>query len=84
MDISEEGAAITERFFEAVGRLKAEKRIRGLQTLTTKYGWNRWNLQTLRAEPRRRVLKPELIAALVRDYGVSAEWLLLGKDPWQK
>ena len=83
MEISEDGIAITNRFFEAIELLKTEKCIRGLQTLTSRYGWNRWNTQTLRNDPSGHVLKPEMIAALVKDYGVSAEWLLLGKGPWK-
>jgi hypothetical protein len=84
MEITPMGVAITERFFEAVALLKEEKSIRGLQTLTNRYGWNRWNTQTLRNDPAGHVLKPEMMAALVRDYGVSADWLLLGAGEWKK
>lgn len=79
MNISEEGIQITRRFFAAVERLKQMKRIRGLQTFTREHGINRWNMVTLREDPGNRVLKPEWICYLVKDYGVSAEWIITGK-----
>ena len=79
MNISKEGINVTNRFFEAIVMLKAQKKIRGLQTFTREYGINRWNLNTVKSNPERSVLKPEWIVYLVRDYNVSAEWILLGK-----
>lgn len=79
MNISEDGIAVTKRFFEAIDMLKAQKTIRGLQTFTTAYGINRWNLNTVKAQPEVSVLKPEWIVYLVRDYNISAEWILTGK-----
>lgn len=79
MNISPEGVAITKRFFEAIDMLKAQKRIRGLQTFTRNHDLNRWNVNTVKAEPETRVLKPEWLTYLVQDYDVSAEWLLTGK-----
>ena len=79
MKISEEGIAITKRFFEAIDMLSSQKRIRGLQTFTREYGLNYWNIQTLKKDPNIRVLKPECLNYLVVDFGVSAEWLLTGK-----
>lgn len=79
MKISQEGISVTNRFFEAVAALRKRKVIRGLQTITRRYGMNRWNVVNVRNHPNRCVLKPEWIVYLVRDYGVSAEWLLLGK-----
>ena len=79
MNISKEGITVTNRFFEAIDMLKAQKKIRGLQTFTREYGINRWNLNTVKSNPERSVLKPEWIVYLVRDYNVSAEWILLGE-----
>lgn len=79
MIISKEGVEITKRFFQAIDMLKAQKQIRGLQTFTKQYGLNRWNLNMVKWEPEQRVLKPELIAYLCKDYGVSPEWILFGK-----
>lgn len=79
MNISKEGIAVTNRFFEAIDMLKAQKKIRGLQTFTRLYNINKWNLITVKHNPERSVLKPELIVYLVRDFEISAEWILLGK-----
>lgn len=79
MNISKEGMDVTRRFFETIDMLKVQKKIRGLQTFTREYGINRWNMNTVKSNPDRSVLKPEWIVYLVRDYNVSAQWLLLGK-----
>ena len=36
-------------------------------------------MNTVKSNPDRSVLKPKWIVYLVRDYNVSAQWLLLGK-----
>lgn len=77
--ISAEGVAITKRFFLALDTLRMQRKIRGLKTITTKYGINYWNLSTVRKEPEKRLLKSEYLSFLVRDYDVSAEWLLCGR-----
>jgi len=79
LKISKEGTEITKRFFEAVDTLRTRKEIRGLQTITKRYGMNYWNMNTLRNAPDCHVLKPECLYYLVRDYGISAEWLLTGE-----
>lgn len=79
MNISQEGIEVTNRFFEAIDMLKAQKTIRGLQTFTKKYDINRWNMNTAKWNPEKSVLKPEWIIYLVRDYKVSAEWLITEK-----
>ena len=76
--ISPEGVNITKRFFLALDTLQGQRKIRGLRTITERYGLNYWNMSTLRQEPERRYLKPECLSFMVRDYGVSAEWLLCG------
>ncbi len=70
---------MTRRFFEAIESLKAMNVIKGLQTFTNEKGINRWNLNTVKWNPERSVLKPEWIVYLARDYGVSAEWIILGE-----
>lgn len=81
MKISKEGIEVTKRFFEAIDMLKVQNKIRGLQTFTTLYGINRWNINTAKWHPERSVLKPEWLVYLAREYNVSAEWLLLGEGP---
>lgn len=70
---------IVKRFFEAIYRLKADKVIRGKQTFTRKYGINRWNFNTLEKEPERDIFQAAWLSYLVRDYNVSARWLLTGE-----
>ena len=70
--------AIVRRFFEALYRLKDDRKIRGKQTFTRKYGINRWNLNTLEKEPERDIFQVSWLSYLVRDFGVSPLWLLTG------
>lgn len=76
---TELGIEITKRFFEAIDFLKDTKEIRGLQTFTRRYDINKWNMLTLKKDPMNRILKPEYLSYLVRDYGISADWLLTGR-----
>lgn len=73
-----ESQAIVKRFFEALYRLKDDRRIRGKQTFTRQYGINRWNLNTLEKEPERDIFQAAWLTYLVRDYDVSPMWLLTG------
>lgn len=69
---------VIKRFFEAIYALKAAGRIRGKQTFTNQYEINRWNFNTLEKEPERDIFQTAWLTYLVRDYGVSAKWLLTG------
>ncbi|WP_321437126.1 hypothetical protein [uncultured Bacteroides sp.] len=73
-----ESQKIVCRFFEALSRLKSEKVIRGKGTFTNRYGINRWNLNSLQKEPSRDIIQLSWLEYLVKDYGVSARWLLTG------
>lgn len=82
-----ESQAVIRRFFEALYALKARKEIRGKQTFTTQYNINRWNLNTLEKDMSRDIFQTAWLTYLVRDYGVSAQWLLTGRGdmfPTQK
>ena len=70
---------IIKRFFEAIYRLKADKVIRGKQTFTRKYDINRWNMNTLEKELDRDIFQAAWLTYLVKDYNVSARWLLTGE-----
>ena len=72
---------VVNRFFEAVEILKHDKAIRGLKTLTRRYGLNDRNVRTQRAAPGRNIFQVAWLSYLVRDYALSAEWLLLGEGP---
>lgn len=78
MNITKDGIAITNRFFQAIEILKSEKRIRGLQTFTRNHNLNRWNMVTLRNDPSSRYLQAEWIAWLCSDYNLSPDWILYG------
>lgn len=78
INVSSEGAAITKRFFHAIDVLIVQRKMRGLNTFAQKYNINYWNLCTLRKEPERRILKVEYVSFLVRDFGVSPTYILLG------
>lgn len=70
--------AVIRRFFVAVRTLIEQKRLRGIQTFTRRYGINRRNFLTLEKQPERDMFQLEWFTALVRDWGVSARWLLTG------
>lgn len=78
MIIQQEGIDVTKRFFLALETLRSMRKIRGLQTFTRLYNLNKWNMVTLRDEPDGHILKTECLVFLVRDFGISAEWLLIG------
>lgn len=75
---SEQSQMIIKRFFEALQILKANKIIRGKQTFTSRYGINRWNMNTLEKEPERDIFQVAWLENLVNDYKVSSLWLLTG------
>ena len=73
-----DSAEIVMRFFQALQRLKEDRRIRGKQTFTARHGINRWNMNSLEKDPSRDIFQPAWLAYLVEDYGVSPRWLLTG------
>ena len=79
MSISKDGQDITMRFFKAIDILTEANYFRGLQTFTARYDLNRRNLQHVKKSPANTVLKPEVMAHLVCDYGISGTWLLTGE-----
>lgn len=74
-----ESQAVIRRFFEALYALKSRKAIRGKQTFTNQYGINRWNLNSLEKDMSRDIFQVAWLTYLVRDYGVSSQWLLTGR-----
>ena len=77
--ISDREIAITNRFFEALDILKARRVIHGYQDFIERYGLNQPNFSVLNKNREIRGVKTVYLAYLVEDYGVSAEWLLLGR-----
>lgn len=75
---------IVKRFFEALQRLTADKRIRGKQTFTRAHDINRRNMYLLEKDNSRDIFQPAWLTYLVEDYGVSAQWLLTGVGEFYK
>lgn len=69
---------VVKRFFEALYRLKADRKIRGKATFTNLYDINRWNLNSLEKDMTRDIFQPAWLTYLVRDFNVSPLWLLTG------
>ena len=76
--------AIVKRFFEALYYLKANKEIRGKATFTKEHNIDRWNLLKLEKDMSRDIFQPAWLTYLVRDYGISSQWLLTGFGPIKK
>lgn len=71
---------ITRRFFEALYALKDRGLIRGKQTFTKRYDINRWNLNAIENKQSTQNCVPlSWLVYIVRDYNVSARWLLTGQ-----
>ena len=78
MNISQDGIAITNRFFKAIDILAGAGHLRGLQTFTKLHGLNRRNIMHIKESPHNTVLKPEVLMLLVVHHNVSPMWLLTG------
>lgn len=76
---TEESQKIIKRFFETIYALKARGDIRGKQTFTARYGINRWNFNSLEKNTASDIFQTAWLGYLVKDYGVSAYWLLTGQ-----
>ena len=74
-----DGQKIIERFFQTLDFLKEAKVIRGKQTFTREYGINRWNMNTLEKNLSSDIFQSAWLTYLVKDYGISAHWLLTGE-----
>lgn len=70
---------IAARFFSAIIRLKEERKIRGIQTFTDRYGINRRNFYHLKDNLESDAFQVAWLMYLVRDFGVSSEWLITGE-----
>jgi len=73
-----EAKFIVERFFKALEFLKAAKKIRGVKTFCDLYEVNRRNLMFCKDNPESGMFKLTWLAILIKEYGVSSEWLMTG------
>lgn len=76
-----ESAHVSTRFFFAIEQLTAAGRIAGVKEFAGRYGLNVRSMYFQRKDPDRRILTPAWLVYLVRDYGVSPEYLLTGEGP---
>ncbi len=74
----EETKKVIERFFEALDALIVKKEIRGVNTYCRLYEIDRRNLMAQRKDLNRGWFKVSWLVPMVREYKVSAEWLLTG------
>jgi hypothetical protein len=84
--VSNQVKAIQERFFSALDMIIAQGKIRGLQTFCKEYGLHKPKYSNIRSSikdpehgSKYKFIDLDAPAYLVRDFGVSADWLLLGK-----
>jgi hypothetical protein len=75
----EESQKVVERFFEALVALKKMKILTGKTAFAGKYEINRRNFWLLEQNKSRDIFQTAWLTYLVKDYGVSAEWLLTGE-----
>ncbi|MFJ1365553.1 hypothetical protein ACILDU_03805 [Capnocytophaga canimorsus] len=70
---------ITNRFFKALDEIVAKKEINSVTAFTNLYGIDRRNLYKLKKQPEIFMIKVSLLSILVKDFSVSADWLLTGR-----
>jgi len=81
---TQDSQAIIRRFFDALYYLKANKEIRGKATFTRAHNIDRWNLNKLETDLSRDIFQVSWLYYLVKDYGISSQWLLTGIGPIKK
>lgn len=89
--INPRAIAIQERFFEALDFLISSKELSGLKTFCddnqlnrTKYSRIKNGLGKPIEETTYKMIDIDALAALCKDFGVSPEWLLLGRGKMLK
>lgn len=84
--ISEDSKAIQNRCLDVLRKCIDDKKVEGLAVFCREHKLNRSKYVDLYAsirnplrDPKYKLIDIELIAYLVKDFGVSPEWLLFGK-----
>lgn len=84
--INPRAIAIQERFFQALDILIESKELPGLKTFCTDNNLNRTKYSRIKnalgkpiEESTYKMIDIDALAALCSDFGVNANWLLLGK-----
>ena len=71
--------SIIERFYSSLDAIIAKNDIRGVNTYCRLYDIDRRNLQAQRKDLERGWFQVSWLQPLVKEYGVSAKWLLTGQ-----
>lgn len=89
--INPRAIAIQERFFQALDILIESKELPGLKTFCTDNNLNRTKYSRIKnalgkpiEESTYKMIDIDALAAICKDFGVSAEWLLLGRGKMLK
>ncbi len=89
--INPRAIAIQERFFEALDILISSKELTGLKTFCEDNKLNRTKYSRIKnalgkpiEETTYKMIDIDALAALCSDFGVSPEWLLLGRGKMLK
>lgn len=84
--LSPQTQAVQRRFFDAIDALILKEKITGLQPFCDEHGLHRSKYSTIRSsltkpdyESRYKLIDLDAVIILVKIYGVSSDWLLLGK-----
>lgn len=84
--ISQQTQATQKRFFEALEAVIDHGKLAGLQTFCTDYNLHKAKYSTIRSsltkpnyQGRYKLIDIDALIYLTKDYGVSPDWLLLGK-----
>jgi hypothetical protein len=72
-------AEIQNRFFKALNVLIRQGKIHTLNSFCLKYGLHKSKYYELRDGGNYKFIDIDALNYLVKDYGVSADWLLTGK-----
>ncbi|MEY8591415.1 hypothetical protein AALK14_08195 [Butyricimonas hominis] len=77
--ITEETKQIMIRFYSALDALIEKKELKGVNTYCRLYNIDRRNLLAQRKDLDRVILQISWMQPIVKDFGVSGDWLLTGR-----
>lgn len=75
---------VSTRFFFALEQLITKGDLSCVSEFCKRYDINERLAYYQRKDPERNILKTAWLSYIVRDYNVSAEWLLLGEGPMMR
>jgi|SRR5665647_3033682 len=78
-EYTKETIEIMNRFYEAVSVLILHKKIRGIQTYCTLASIDRRHFYAQKKEISRGWFQMAWMLPLIKEFGLSSDWLLLGK-----